>query len=976
MGMGFSFIKNKNDMKKEIFEHLTSTVQSREAHIQTFLDLQEQAVRQLSQSEILKQFLLTTKKDENYRSRLQKTNQRLRNTVKGKRYIFKIFLLNKQGIIVSASDEKFLGKDKSEDIFFLRGKKGFFIKDACRCMDKEVPHLSFSCPVWDEEKTNCLGIIALIVLMKGIDEITTMQTALGETGEIYLVNKDGFMITPSRFRENTFLNLKVDSKGVKKCLEDIQDFGEEEHKHQAFIYKNYQAISVLGTHAHISRLSWGVIAEISEKEAMFPLHQQKTFFLIMGLIVLTSAWVCGFFISRLIVRPIHDLHKGMEKIGGGDLDYKVGTKAKDEIGQLSREFNKMTQNLKASTTSVHRLNQEVIQRQKAEQLLLEAKERVELLLKIVPSAIFTVDTQNIVTSFNNKATEIIGYQPKEIIGKSCKIFAIPCPEHGCPLLSKEVKKPIRRLEFLVKRKNGEIRTVIKNADIIKNEKGEFIGGVESFEDITHIKQAEEKIKIFSHSTESAMEGIAIVNLEARFTYINAAFVEMFGYSKETLLGKELTFIYSQGKDAQSKLQAAVEGTKKGKWKGELLARRKGGRCFPIEVNSSIVKNDSGQVIALVASYTDITQRKQAERELQLYSHSVESSITGITIANLKGRFIYINKAFREIFGYTKEELIDREISFIFPPDNISQSKVQEAIAKAKTREGFKGELLGRKKDGICFPIEVSASAVKDATGRIIALMVNHTDITQRKQAEEKMKEAVKVKSDFLSMISHELRTPLTAIKEGIGIVLDGSAGEINVDQEDFLATAKRNVDRLHRLINQVLDFSKLEARKADFRMEENDLNQAITEIVKMQQPVAKEKGLYLKMNLGDNFEKILFDRDKISQVLTNLTNNAFRHTDKGGITVSSRKDKDGKFIRVGIKDTGEGIKEEELGKLFEQFQQVGKKFRTPGSTGLGLVISKEIIGGHKGKIWAESRYNVGSEFIFTLPTIKEKRDKV
>ena len=121
--------------------------------------------------------------------------------------------------------------------------------------------------------------------------------------------------------------------------------------------------------------------------------------------------------------------------------------------------------------------------------------------------------------------------------------------------------------------------------------------------------------------------------------------------------------------------------------------------------------------------------------------------------------------------------------------------------------------------------------------------------------------------------------------------------------------------------------------------------------------------------------KILFDVDKISQVLTNLTNNALKHTDKGGITVSSKKDKDGEFIRVVIKETGEGIREEELSKLFQQFQQVGKKFRKSGSTGLGLAISKQIVSGHKGKIWAESQHRVGSEFIFTLPVVKDRRDK-
>ena len=370
---------------------------------------------------------------------------------------------------------------------------------------------------------------------------------------------------------------------------------------------------------------------------------------------------------------------------------------------------------------------------------------------------------------------------------------------------------------------------------------------------------------------------------------------------------------------------------------------------------------------------EIAQRKEVEEKLRLFSHGVESAIEGIAMSNVTTEIIFVNEAFTKLFGYSKEEIIGKKISFFYSKEELP--KLQE-IMKATMEGGWEGELVVRRKDGTFFPVAIYSSLIKDNAGRIIGHMVSHVDVTGRKQAEEKMKEAVKVKSDFLSMVSHELRTPLTAIKEGIGIVLDGSAGKINTDQKDFLATAKRNVDRLHRLINQVLDFSKLEARKAEFRMEERDINQAIKEIVKMQQPLAEEKGLYIKMDLGDNLEKILFDEDKINQVLTNLTNNALKHTDKGGITVSTKKDKDGKFIRVGIKDTGGGIKEGELDKLFKQFQQVGEKFRKSGNTGLGLAISKQIVTGHKGKIWVESKYKFGSEFVFTLPIIGERGDKV
>ncbi len=728
ISMVIAFGKTKRDIKKMVSDQLITIIHSRVSLIESFLKSQKRATNQLAESIVLKELLLAKKNDKDYQSRYRKAQRRLKNTARSDESVSDILLLDKKRIVIAATDEGYIGKDENNNSCFSNAREGdVFTKAVCLSETKKIPYLSFSTPVLDEERTNFLGILIIRILIQEINEIITDQMNLGETGEVYLVNKEGLMLTPSRFKENTIFNLKINSEGVKKCLQEMEEFGDKKYEHKAFTYKNYQDSLVLGAYEHIEQLSWGLIAEIGKKEALAPIYEQKPLLLTISFFVITGAWLCGVFVSRTLTHPIHVLHKGVEEIGKGKLDYRVSTQAEDEIGQLSRAFDEMTQDLKESTTSIDSLNLEIAQR----------------------------------------------------------------------------------------------------------------------------KEVEGKLRLFSHAVDSAVEGVALGNLAGEIVYVNKAFIKLCGYSKEEITGKKIHSFYF--KEGIYKSQQAIKAIIGGNWAGELLAR---------------------------------------------------------------------------------------------------------------------------KKDGTCFPIAIYASVVKDNKGRVIAQMASHVDITRHREAEEKMKEAVRVKSDFLSMVSHELRTPLTAIKEGIGIVLDKSAGEINTDQEDFLATAKRNVDRLHRLINQVLDFSKLEARKAEFVMEERDINQIIKEIVKMQQPVAKDKGLYFKLDLGNNLDKILFDVDKINQVLTNLTNNALKHTDKGGITVSSKKDKDGKFIRIGIKDTGEGIKEEELSKLFQQFQQIGKKFRKSGSTGLGLVISKEIVIGHKGKIWVESQHSVGSEFIFTLPVVKDRRDKV
>ncbi|MDP3732551.1 MAG: response regulator [Candidatus Omnitrophota bacterium] len=237
-----------------------------------------------------------------------------------------------------------------------------------------------------------------------------------------------------------------------------------------------------------------------------------------------------------------------------------------------------------------------------------------------------------------------------------------------------------------------------------------------------------------------------------------------------------------------------------------------------------------------------------------------------------------------------------------------------------------------------------------------------------RESNKKLQEMYEIKSNFTSMVSHELRTPLTAIKEGIAIVLDGSAGQINGQQKKFLEMAKKNVDRLKRLIDDVLDFSKLESKGLEFKMQEGNINAIINDVVEAHKVVAEEKGLYLKTALEPNMPFVELDPDRVNQVLTNLLSNAIKFTEAGGIIVSSAKEESQNSLEVCLRDTGGGIRNEDLPKLFQKFQQLGGlNQRKTGGTGLGLAISKEIIEQHNGKIWAESEYGKGSLFKFSLP---------
>ncbi len=240
------------------------------------------------------------------------------------------------------------------------------------------------------------------------------------------------------------------------------------------------------------------------------------------------------------------------------------------------------------------------------------------------------------------------------------------------------------------------------------------------------------------------------------------------------------------------------------------------------------------------------------------------------------------------------------------------------------------------------------------------------DITERKNAEQQLKETTEIKSQFISTVSHELRTPLTCMKEAVGVIWDGAAGEVMDKQRHFLDIVKRNIDRLAVLVNDVLDFQKLESGRMNPNMELNDIGQVTKSVHDTMLLFAKKKGLDLSLELADNLPKAVFDSDKIVQVLTNLISNAIKFTPEGGrVSVCVEYQCEELVIRIG--DTGMGIPKEHLPKIFEQFYRVPRPGLAIPGTGLGLPIVNKIVALHGGRIEVESEVDRGSLFTVFLP---------
>jgi signal transduction histidine kinase len=246
------------------------------------------------------------------------------------------------------------------------------------------------------------------------------------------------------------------------------------------------------------------------------------------------------------------------------------------------------------------------------------------------------------------------------------------------------------------------------------------------------------------------------------------------------------------------------------------------------------------------------------------------------------------------------------------------------------------------------------------------------------KANEELRKVDQIKSEFVSIASHELRTPLSAIKNSVQLILQGKTGEINEHQKKFLAMADRNITRLTNILNDLLNLSRIESGRIEMKFEELDVRVPIEFVLSSLQPQAQGKSIRLKMELQDELPTVYGDRDKLEQILTNLVGNSMKFTpEEGEISVSARIfEQDGHMMAVSVKDSGIGIPEDQLTKVFEKFHQVeGSLQRSVSGTGLGLAITKGLVEAHQGTIWAESELGKGSTFTFTLPvSAGEKRD--
>jgi PAS domain S-box-containing protein len=488
------------------------------------------------------------------------------------------------------------------------------------------------------------------------------------------------------------------------------------------------------------------------------------------------------------------------------------------------------------------------------------------------------------------------------------------------------------------------------------------------QDIAERKQAEEALRRQAMVINQAHDTITITDLEGIITDVNAAQCQSIGRTREELIGKSVE-IYGDDPTRGATQREIIEATRtRGEWRGEVVNVTAAGKEVIVECHTWLLRDDQGKATGLCGVAMDITERKRAEEQIQILAHAVETTNELISITDMNDRFTFVNKAFLQGYGYTAEEVLGQTPVLLASLNN--PPELSRHIMFSAHTQGWRGELINRRKDGSEFPISLNVSPIHDATGQTVGLMGMAQDITEKKLLEEKFLHAQRLESigTLAGGVAHDLNNALAPIMMGVELLKMQYPKESQI-LDMFETSAKRGAD----MVRQLLTFAK-GAEGERVLLRPGHLVKELEHLIKGSFP----KNLQLVVKCDPNLPIVLGDATQLHQILLNLCVNARDAMPHGGtltleaqsmevdaVYASSVTDaKPGKYVALRVCDTGTGIPPEILDRIFDPF------FTTKGpdkGTGLGLSTVMGIVKGHGGFLQVYSPPGQGSTFTAYLP---------
>jgi len=612
--------------------------------------------------------------------------------------------------------------------------------------------------------------------------------------------------------------------------------------------------------------------------------------------------------------------------------------------------------------------------------LQESENRYKQLFNNSPAVTLLIDPANYcIVDANEPACTYYGYTYEEMTAKKITDISIYSRERNREISQQVFSEKKGHFYSCHKLASGEIRNVEMYINTI-NIKGKELLFTNVY-DVTASKKTERELteseEKFKQVVELSIDGIIIGANSGKIVDCNEAACRIFGYDKEEMLELNVSDLLRE--NFRRGISKIINGKAVTENKIiESINKRKDGTFFTAEIATRTFK--LGDEERLIVYVRDITERKKAEKALKASEENfralVNNTLDGIIILNFEGEVIAANAAVGKMFNMQLEKITGTSITKYLAPESVPVA-IEDQINVLNDKGGYLSVYKAISSRGEPFWIEGLGTKIiyQNQPANIVVIR----DITVRKKAEEALinaKTAAEVanrtKSEFLTNMSHELKTPLNSIIGFSDLLKEEIAGPLNEKQSRYVQFISSSGKNLLNIINDILDLSKAEAGEDDLNMEEFSADEAIKKVISMVLPQTLEKDIKLNYQSENRKLWIAADEGKFRQIMENLLSNAIKFTPEGGSIDVTLKQGD-TLVTIEVKDTGIGIPEDSLEKIFKPFIQIDSSLsRNFEGTGLGLTLVKKYVEMHGGNIYVESKIGEGSSFRFELPVIRKR----
>jgi PAS domain S-box-containing protein len=619
-------------------------------------------------------------------------------------------------------------------------------------------------------------------------------------------------------------------------------------------------------------------------------------------------------------------------------------------------------------------------RDRAVDALREGEERFRDMANNISQLAWMADEKGYIFWYNDRWFDYTGTTLADVVGWGGQETLHP--DHRQRVMDK-IKRSFKAGEvwedtFPLRGRDGTYRTFLSRAVPIRDAEGKVLRWFGTNTDISETKESGAK---YRGLLEAAPDAMVVVNTAGEIVLLNVQAEKQLGYSRDELVGQKVTNIIPEGfaeRLIADGTRTAAEALAQQIGTGiELMARRKDGSEFPIEIMLSPLESAEG--ILVTAAIRDISVRRAAEKHLgQMegrYRGLLEAAPDAMVVVNTAGEIVLLNVRAEKQFGYNRDELAGQKMTNIVP-EGFAERLIADALrstADALAQQIGTGiELTGRHKNGSEFPIEIMLSPLESAEGILVTAAIR--DISVRKQAElnllhkiEELNRSNEELGQFAYIASHDLQEPLRMVASYTQLLSRRYKGKLDVEADEFIAFAVDGAGRMQRLIQDLLAFSRVGTKGQEMldTSSEDALQQAIINL----RGAIEESGALVT---HDPLPGVLADEMQLTQLFQNLIGNGIKYQNPGTpkVHISATRN-GGKKWTFAVKDNGLGIDSQYFERIFGMFQRLHKREEFAG-TGIGLAICKKIVERHGGTISVESQPGQGSTFSFALAGNEKK----